>query len=197
MIYDAGITNASLITEVKSEADIAVTIPDDFYLRHLNTLYQMLYRNFINSESVTTIEDTFTLDDITVPSDEDNVQFDDILHLYLDGDEYYALEKVNATLATTYGSPCFYRGDDGDIVIVNDTTTTTYYLIRRPRPAILTSVADTNNVPLPYEFVQLAIAKLLGEMYKAANDDVLSAKWLGEYNTILEDFKTWIAARSV
>jgi hypothetical protein len=32
-------------------------------------------------------------------------------------------------------------------------------------------------------------------MYKIANEDGLSAKWLSEYNVQLENFKVWAAER--
>lgn len=49
-------------------------------------------------------------------------------------------------------------------------------------------------VPLPYEFVELVRCKLRGEAYKLINDDALAAKWIGEYNTLLENFKVYIAS---
>lgn len=49
-------------------------------------------------------------------------------------------------------------------------------------------------VPLPYEFTELVRCKLRGEAYKLINDDALAAKWIGEYNTLLENFKVYIAS---
>lgn len=47
-------------------------------------------------------------------------------------------------------------------------------------------------VPLPYEFVELVRCKLRGEAYKLINDDGVAAKWLAEYDVLLENFKTYI-----
>lgn len=201
MIYDAGITNASLITDIKAEADISVTIPDSVYIRHLNALYQFIYREYIVSEAGEEVpadeSGAFTLADLTPAADEDDVVFDDIMHVYLVDDDYYELLKTTHTNSLTCGVPCYYRDNNDEIAIANvDADVSDYYVVRQPRPAFIETAADANNVPLPYEFVQLAVAKLLGEVYKVANDDVLSAKWLNEYNSILEDFKVWLSTRS-
>lgn len=52
---------------------------------------------------------------------------------------------------------------------------------------------DERTVPLPYEFTELVRCKLRGEAYKLINDDALAAKWIGEYNTLLENFKVYIS----
>ena len=49
---------------------------------------------------------------------------------------------------------------------------------------------------LPVEFIDLVKAKLRGEAYKLANEDNHAAKWLNDYNTLLETFKAWIADKS-
>ena len=54
---------------------------------------------------------------------------------------------------------------------------------------------DSKNVMLPPEFLDIARAKLRGEAYKIANEDVLAAKWLSDYNVLLENFKEWIKQR--
>jgi len=45
---------------------------------------------------------------------------------------------------------------------------------------------------LPIEFIDLAKAKLRGEAYKVANEDSLAAKWINDYNMLVETFKAWI-----
>ena len=52
---------------------------------------------------------------------------------------------------------------------------------------------ESLTVKIPVEFIDLAKAKLRGEAYKIANEDSLAAKWLNDYNILLETFKLWIA----
>ena len=49
---------------------------------------------------------------------------------------------------------------------------------------------------LPPELIDLAKAKLRGEAYKLANEDGLAAKWLNDYNVLLETFKVWIQSKA-
>ncbi len=51
---------------------------------------------------------------------------------------------------------------------------------------------DTKHVAVPIEFIDLVKAKLRGEAYKVMNEDALAAKWLNDYNVLLENFKAWI-----
>ena len=51
------------------------------------------------------------------------------------------------------------------------------------------------NVMLPYEFIDLAKAKLRGEAYKIANEGDIAAMWLNDYNILLETFKAWISGK--
>ena len=53
----------------------------------------------------------------------------------------------------------------------------------------------TEHVKVPAEFIELVSAKLRGEACKLANEDALAAKWLSDYNVLLETFKTWIAGK--
>ena len=42
------------------------------------------------------------------------------------------------------------------------------------------------------EFIDLAKAKLRAEAYKVANEDNLAAKWINDYNVLVETFKAWV-----
>lgn len=48
------------------------------------------------------------------------------------------------------------------------------------------------KVMVPVEFIDLVKAKLRGEAYKLMNEDAFAAKWLNDYNVLLEDFRAWV-----
>ena len=54
---------------------------------------------------------------------------------------------------------------------------------------------EPGNVMLPIEFIDLVKAKLRGEAYKLSNEDSLAAKWLNDYNILLETFKAWLNSK--
>ncbi len=58
-------------------------------------------------------------------------------------------------------------------------------LIYTARPADIDEHTEDTPLPIPGEYLSLLRAKLRGEAYKLANEEALSAKWLGEYNTAL------------
>ena len=70
-------------------------------------------------------------------------------------------------------------------------------LIYFVRPVIKTSKnISTEHVMVPVEFIDLVKAKLRGEAYKMANEDALAAKWLNDYNILLETFREWVQSKS-
>ena len=39
------------------------------------------------------------------------------------------------------------------------------------------------------------IAELRGEAYKLCNEDAVAAKWLNDYNALLDSFRQWLVLR--
>ena len=61
------------------------------------------------------------------------------------------------------------------------------------KPELVTTANMSNsNVMVPIEFIDLVKAKLRGEAYKLMNEDSYAAKWLNDYNILVESFKVWI-----
>lgn len=56
--------------------------------------------------------------------------------------------------------------------------------------------ASNDNIMVPVEFIDLVKAKLRGEAYKLVNEDGIAAKWLNDYNMLLETFKAWVFDKS-
>ena len=71
----------------------------------------------------------------------------------------------------------------------NSTVKIVYYI----RPAMVTSSnLDTQYIMLPVEWLEMIRSYVRGQAYETANEDTIAAKWLNNYNALLESFKQWI-----
>lgn len=144
--------------------------------------------------------------------DYDQIRYDDIEAVYADDrqlikttytsgvyfpDAYFKFSAPFLVLSGTTPTP--QEPFEGLCVnALNWDTLRVVYVIRPKLIEITTntpSIADTFTVRLPLEFIDMAKAKLRGEAYKLANEDVLAAKWLNDYNVLLESFKAWVQTK--
>lgn len=194
-MYNSGILVDTLITDLKNEVDIAYPIPDSYYYDWLNSLEQLLYSELIQEQKTIEVEppssdEIITMDDLPTYEGEDKIRFEDIYIVYAN-----TTQLIKSTLASGVIFPnTFYKsGNDlGINTLVTDPILTIVYFVR---PA-LHAANDNSRVMLPTEFVELAKAKMRGEAYKLANEDELSAKWLNDYNVLLETFKSWLSGKA-
>jgi len=193
-MYDSGKTIASLIAEINSEADIAIDMPDTTYLRIINAFQQLIYSEFIEDYRSATITSSgnIALSGITVGTGEAAVKYDDIIKVYAGDNE---LTKSGVITSISIPDKDIYYGSGTSVIIVSMSAYETVKVVYRARPAI--SAAVTDNVYVPYEWLELLAAKVRGEIYKIANEDNLAAKWLADYNTQLESFKAWAAKKNI
>lgn len=198
-MFDSGISVKELVDELISEVDIALDIPNATYVSWLNSLQQLLYTEVIKEQKKTTVQATenqINISSIEVGSDENKPRFEDIYTIYAD-----RRQLIKSTVASgVIFRDTFYK-NNGNIGYNTKKAPTEITIIYIVRPAIIQVTSHGNitegvNVMLPIEFIDLAKAKLRGEAYKLANEDALAAKWLNDYNTLLETFKVWIAEKS-
>jgi len=194
-MYNSNVTISSLIEQIESEADVITRIEDEFYLKWVNIVQQTLYKELIEQYSHSEVETNgdLYLDDIEVTSEQAPVEYDDIVKIYIDGEE---LTKASVITAFTIPDKDIYYYDSANSVVrircktPYDKTNVVY----RVRPKIAEETSE--YIYLPYEWLEMLAAKIRGELYKIANDDVMAAKWLADYNTQLESFKVWIMKRN-
>lgn len=191
-MFDSGIKAADLIEEIKDEADIAIPIPDTNYITWLNALEQLLYTEFIQEqgkiETDNISDSVIRINTLTVPSGENAVRFEDIYAVYADETQ---LIKSTAASGVIFKDAYYKTGNDIGINLIKNPSKLTIVYFVKPELKTKTNIS-AKNVMLPLEFIELAKSKLRGEAYKLANEDGIAAKWINDYNVLLETFKAWL-----
>lgn len=202
-MFDSGIFAHDLIEQIKSEADIAPDITDESYIQWLNAVEQLLYSEVIKEQKAIMLHSTYShigMDSITdefTDANEGDIRFEDIHAVYVDG-----RQLIKSTVASGVFFPYSYCKEGNALKInfgpddgtaVPDRTVRIVYFVK-PKLKTESNIA-TETVKVPVEFIDLVKAKLRGEAYKVANEDDVAAKWLNDYNVLLETFKLWLSEK--
>lgn len=197
-LYDSGIAAKDFIRSVAEEADITVTIAPESWVRWLNTVEQFVYTEIFRelvsyTTTVCGLEETvLPLARIPVLPGAAPVAYDDLVKVYVN---HIELDKTSVTSSLVFrDKPLYYTDYGGNLCLSLSAFPCCVTVVHLLRPA-LKEVDSKEPVRLPVEFVDLAAARMRGEAYKIANEDGLSAKWLSDYNTQMENLKLWAAAR--
>lgn len=192
-MFDSGVSAKEFVEKLKAEADIAFDIENRDYLRWLNSLEQLLYREIIQEQAEFYVDlNTEIIFPYTVCEDYSPVRFEDIYSVFADGRQ---LAKSTVTSGVIFPDT-FYKKNDRLCFNTRANEIRIVYIVRPPMKEfdggnIKTSDDNRYNVKLPIEFLDLALAKCRGEAYKLANENVMAANWLNDYNLLLESFKLW------
>jgi hypothetical protein len=196
-MYRCGITAKEMIESVKSETDIVVPISDFRLSSWINAVEQTLYSDIINDMrkvSVTPTDgNTINISVIAHPDTESGIRYEDIFKVVADGEELLPVTLISseAILTNRYW-------EDGDTIrydYYEGTIPNSIEIIYTARPRLKSESTLGDELCIPNEFSELIASRLRGEMYKLANNDALSKKWLDTYNAYLEDFKVWVAVK--
>lgn len=198
-MYKSGITVAKLIESLKEEADISIAVPNSAWVRAINAVEQFLYTEVLKEYIAVHIDyndladAAIVIGEIPVPTGAAVPEFDDIIRVFADENE---VERTGAVGFYEFPEKQLYcPGYDGTMKLNLPETPDEIILIVRLRPA-LKDENSADEVALPPEFIDLAASRMRGEIYKIANEDGLAAKWLADYNSLLESFKIWAAKRN-
>lgn len=194
-MFDSGIKASDLIEQVKDEADIAIPIPDSSYILWLNALEQLLYTEFIQEQGkieLNNISGTVVdINSLSIPDGESAVRFEDIHTVY--ADETQLIESTAASGVIFHDTYYKISNNIGLNLRKQPQKLTIIYFVK-PELKTVSNISE-KNVMLPLEFVDLVKAKLRGEAYKIANEDGIAAKWMNDYNILLETFKAWLSGK--
>jgi hypothetical protein len=199
-MFDSRITASKLIEELKEEVDIAIQIPNSSYISWLNSLQQLLYSEVIKEQKETEgvsldFKGTkyFEFANMEQEMGESPIRYEDVHAVYTSN----GTQLIESTTASSVIFPNTYWKVGSKSIGVNISAESGgIRIIYFVRPEIIEeATVAMKNVMIPIEFIDLVKAKLRGEAYKLANEDVLAAKWLNDYNALLETFKAWITAK--
>ena len=197
-MYNAGITADKLIESVESEVDISPDISRETWMRAINAVEQFVYTEILREYiairfSYGMIEgDIIPLSSLVVPEGAADINYDDVIRIFSDGHEVARTGVIGAVEFPE--KQLYYTDFSGNIVLSLAEYPDEIAIIVRLRPKLKTT--GDEYVALPPEFVDMAAAKMRGEAYKIANEDILAAKWLADYNAQLENFKVWAMTRN-
>ena len=194
-MFDSGISVKDLLKDLNAEVDIALDIPDATYVQWLNSLQQLLYTEFIKEQKKKILKPPFENNLINVSelaeTGENSPRFEDIHAVYADDTQ---LIKTSVASGVIFPNT-FFRVTDK--LAFNATVNKAITLIYHVKPELIDDTRTEDfNVMIPIEFIDLVKAKLRGEAYKLANEDSLAAKWLNDYNVLLETFKLWLSEKA-
>lgn len=194
-MFNSGIIVSDLIGQIKDEADISIPISTASYVLWLNALEQLLYTELIHEQGEIELDGissgVISIDTLNVPNGENALRFEDIHAVYAD-----QTQLIESTVASGVIFPDTYYKIQNNIGLNLKKQAEKLKIIYFVRPALKTEDnISTECVMLPVEFIDLAKAKLRGEAYKIANEDSIAAKWINDYNVLLETFKAWLSGK--
>lgn len=192
-MFDSGIKVSDLIESLHSEVDMAPELDDRTYITILNAVEQLLYTEIIQEQGEITAEldsdNRVDIENIEVDG-EAAIRFEDIYTVYAGETQ---LKKTTLTSGAIFPNTFYKVGNKVGFSIDESEVKIIYFV----KPALKTvETKENDTVKLPTEFIELAKAKMRGEAYKIANEDELAAKWLNDYNVLLDTFKVWISNRA-
>lgn len=189
-MFDSKVKASEFVARLKNEVDAAPDIDNDTYLGLIDDVEQTMYSEII--KEIHTCKPTVTESThIKMPYDAeegDLIRFEDVREVYA-GD----IQLIKTT-ATGWKFPdSYYKlGDDLYLNLKDKSKSseiTIYYYIR---PKLKRGTTGEDTIKLPPERIPLIGAKVRGEALKLVNEDATAAKWLSDYNVMIEQFREFM-----
>ncbi len=196
-MFNSGKMAAELISEIESEADIALPIPKATWVLWLNELEYLLYSEIIRqqrrAEFFSPVGE-LKLEEIEVDKGQAVPLPDDVYQVYAD-----KRQLIQSTVNSGVIFPDTWY-IDGNVIRYNtefEPNCITLIYFERPELKKVDENGEisADTVRVPYGFLDMVKSRLRGEAYKLVNEDLQAAKWINDYNIHLENFKVYISNR--
>lgn len=202
-MFDSGITARALVERARSEIDVAPIVFDISFVGWINTVEQLLYTEIIRELRSFSITDNtaspLAMSKIIPGEKELTPIYEDIFKVYADNKELVPMTMVGGYVFPT--TDCYWKTPNGlEYSLLNENAPEQIDIMYFVRPRLKTIANDKiceDNIMLPIEWIDIMLSRMRGEAYKLVNDDAISAKWLNDYNNLIEQFKIWIATKTV
>ncbi len=192
MVFDSGVSIASVLTEVRDEFERMTEYDENVYTDWYNAIISFLYGDIIKEQA--RAETDFKAE-IALNEMGENVRKEDVYAVFADGVQLLEVNPFNAkTLKNS-----FYHSNGKIHVFAEDKykdngMAVVYFI--RPDAFYPEKADEAGNVPLPIEFLDLVRYKLRAEACKRAGENNHLVKWTNEFNYLLESFKVWLSNRA-
>jgi len=193
MIYQAHRTVGELIALAKEDLAFTSLPRESAFYDSLNDTLTRLYREVICEKLRCPLQvenGVAATENLTLPNEYAPVCGEDISAVW-NGDRQ--LRFLPYTLLSLGGTG-YYTVYENQIILGDDKTGYALDVDIILRPARLSEQTKDMAVPFPDEFLSLLLCRLRGDICRLAGEDAEAAKWLGEYNSLLEEFCLFVKA---
>lgn len=191
-MFDSKITASDFIASIRREIDAAPDIEEATYLRFIDEAEQLIYSEIIRETAQKRVQSEggyLALSSVPAEDGADAVRFEDIHDVYA-GDVH--LIRTAPVSGRTFPD-AYWKDGAGLKHNAKEQSLDIYYFVR---PALKSREGGRTDVlRLPVEWLTLISSKMRGEALKLVNEDELAAKWLADYNVLLEHFGQYMSAR--
>lgn len=188
---DGKVVKRFSLTE-ETEVNVCINVfPGAPYIDGYTFIPQLVRGEYETAPLVEPTKNPPIICDLPASNGEARVRFED-LHAVFVGNT----QLIKTTLTSGQVFPYSYYKVDNQLGIHLGEKLDGIKVIYKVRPVPKTEATYGDlNVMVPTEFIDLVKAKLRGEAYKVANEDDVAAKWLNDYNVLLETFKLWLSEK--
>lgn len=196
-MYRASVTCRALLDEVSGSLGL-FTPPTRAHLRTLlNGFFSRLYTEVVREIATTdaTVTDgAVSVFSLSHPEGTAAIRPEDVCYVQAGLRQLHYLTPAEFPLFTAEDGRFYTLDGDALRVTLPEDETASLTVCYFTRPAAVTETNEsTCSVPLPDEFLPLITSRLRGECYREAGEDEMAAKWLGDYNAILAEFREAVA----